>query len=236
MGYSFESRVRYSESGENGCLTLPGILDYFQDCSTFQSDEIGQGVKATRARNRTWVLSSWQVIVNRYPEIGEHIVTATYPYEFKGFIGMRNFTMDTKDGEHLAWANTYWSNINIETGLLERLTEEDTRGYVLEPKLEMDYAPRKIKVPADCIAKEPFQVQKHHLDTNHHVNNCQYIRMAQDFLPEHFRIRQMRAEYKQQAVLQNKIYPMAAYEENKIIISLNDENQSPYAVVEFMKQ
>ena len=35
MSYSFESRVRFSEIGEKGCLTLPGVLDYFQDCCTF---------------------------------------------------------------------------------------------------------------------------------------------------------------------------------------------------------
>ena len=44
MSYRFESRIRYSEIGENGCLTLPGILDYFQDCCTFHSESIGQGM------------------------------------------------------------------------------------------------------------------------------------------------------------------------------------------------
>ena len=39
MIYSFDGRVRYSETGENGLLTLPGILNYFQDCSTFQSED-----------------------------------------------------------------------------------------------------------------------------------------------------------------------------------------------------
>ena len=45
MPYSFEGRVRYSETGENGFLTLPGILNYFQDCSTFQSEEVGLGIE-----------------------------------------------------------------------------------------------------------------------------------------------------------------------------------------------
>lgn len=44
MAYSFSGRVRYSEIGENGLLTLPGILNYFQDCSTFQSEEVGLGI------------------------------------------------------------------------------------------------------------------------------------------------------------------------------------------------
>ncbi len=58
MGYSFDSRIRYSEIGENGCLTLPGILNYFQDCCTFHSESIGQGMEAVNKRERVWVLSA----------------------------------------------------------------------------------------------------------------------------------------------------------------------------------
>ena len=36
--YQFDSRVRYSETGENGELTLTGMINYLQDCSTFQSE------------------------------------------------------------------------------------------------------------------------------------------------------------------------------------------------------
>lgn len=42
MKYSFNSRIRYSETGENACLTLPGILNYFQDCSTFTQRQSGR--------------------------------------------------------------------------------------------------------------------------------------------------------------------------------------------------
>ena len=43
MNYSFNSRVRYSETGENGKLTLPGVLNYFQDCCTFHAESVGLG-------------------------------------------------------------------------------------------------------------------------------------------------------------------------------------------------
>ena len=86
MSYSFKGRVRYSEIGEDGCLTLPGIQNYYQDCCTFQSENIGQGMKALEERQRAWVLSSWQIVVNRYPGLGETIVASTAPYGFKGFL------------------------------------------------------------------------------------------------------------------------------------------------------
>ena len=80
MSYSFKGRVRYSEIGEDGCLTLPGIQNYYQDCCTFQSENIGQGMEALEERQRAWVLSSWQIVVNRYPGLGETIVALTAPY------------------------------------------------------------------------------------------------------------------------------------------------------------
>ena len=110
MAYSFSGRIRYSEIGENGLLTLPGVLNYFQDCSTFQSEAVGLGMKVLKERKRFWVLSAWQVIINRYPELGEDIRTSTWAYGFRGFMGMRNFTMDTEAGESLA--------MPIPTGLI----------------------------------------------------------------------------------------------------------------------
>lgn len=235
MAYSFDGRIRYSEIGENGSLTLPGVLDYFQDCCTFHSESIGQGIETLKKRQRVWVLSAWQVVVERYPRMGESIVTSTWPYDFRGFLGLRNFTMDTKDGERLAWANTFWTNMDMETGFPAKLTKQDTEGYEMNEKLDMVYAPRKISIPKELKKGEAFAVQKHHLDTNHHVNNCQYVRMAEDFLPEGFKIRQMRAEYKQQARLHDVICPKVSIEEDKVTVLLNDAEEAPYAIVEFSR-
>ena len=99
----------------------------------------------------------------------------------------------------------------------------------------MDYAPRKIAVPAAGKALEAFTVRSHHLDTNHHVNNGQYVRMAMDCIPGDFKIRQLRVEYKSQAVLGDEIYPMAAEgtDGKMYTVSLNGADGSPYCVVEF---
>ncbi len=233
MKYSFDGRVRYSEIGENGCLTLPGILDYFQDCCTFHSESLGQGMNVLKGRKRAWVLSAWQVIIRRYPALGEEIETATWTYHLRGFVGLRNFTMDTKAGERLAWANSFWTNLNTETGVPAKLTEEDLRGYVEDEKLDMDYAPRKILLPEGMEEMPEFSVQKHHLDTNHHVNNCQYVRMAENYLPEGAAVAQLRAEYKQQARIHDLICPKTCREENKLTVALDDDKGNPYAVVEF---
>ena len=89
-------------------------------------------------------------------------------------------------------------------------------------------------LPEGMEAQEPFAIQKHHLDTHHHVNNCQYIRMGADYLPEGFEIRQMRAEYKKQALLGDVFYQAVKLEAGKVTVALSAENGEPYAIVEFM--
>ena len=81
--YTFDSRVRYSETGEDGLLSLPAIVDYFQDVSTFQSEDLGIGIDFLKEKDLLWVMSAWQVVVHRYPALGEKIRIGTIPYELR---------------------------------------------------------------------------------------------------------------------------------------------------------
>ncbi len=236
MSYVFESRVRYSEIGADGYLTLQGIVNYFQDCCIFHSEAVGMGVSRCKETKKGWVLSSWQILVERYPQLGETLVVKTWPYDFKGFLGSRNFTMETAEGERLAYANSLWSFVNTETGMPVKLREEDTAAYQLEEKLEMAYAPRKVHLPENMKNAPKIQVMHFHVDTNHHVNNGQYVQMAQEYLPEDFVIGQLRAEYKQQAHLGDWIFPQIRLEDDLCVVALEDEKGNPYCVTEFQRQ
>ncbi len=233
--YTFDGRIRYSETDFEGKLTLAALLNYFQDCSTFQSEDLGVGIDYLRERHLVWVTSSWQIVVERYPRLCEPVKIGTAPYEFKGFLGCRNFAMLTADGEYLAKANSLWSLLDTETGKPAAAPEEMKERYGLSKPLEMDYAPRRITVPQSGGDREPIVVKKHHLDTNHHVNNGQYVDIAMEFLEPDFSVRQMRAEYKKQAFLDDILYPYVAEEEDHCVISLNDQAGRPYAVVEFSR-
>ena len=114
--YEFDSRVRYSEVDHHGTMTVPALINYFQDCSTFQSEDLGIGTTVLKEEKRAWLLSYWQVILNRKPELGEKITIGTFATEFKGLFGNRNFYMKDADGKYLACANSVWAFIDTETG------------------------------------------------------------------------------------------------------------------------
>lgn len=232
--YTFDARIRYSEIDSMGKLTLASLLNYFQDASTFHSEDLGLGVDYTRDRNLAWVLSSWQIVVERYPKLCEEVVIGTLPYEFKAFTGSRNFVMMTQEGEYIAKANSLWSLLNTETMKPSLPTAEMLEKYVLGERILMDYAPRKIAVPEAGRVDEPIVVKKHHLDTNQHVNNGQFVIVAMEYLPEGFAIRQMRAEYKMQAFLNDTLYPYIAKVDEGYVIVLRNQDDKPYVIVEFL--
>lgn len=234
--YSYESRIRYSELDKTGHLKIEALLDYFQDCSTFHSQDLGVGVNYLKEKNLVWVLSSWQIVVERYPQLGEMVTIATAPYDFKGFIGYRNFWMVDKEGSRIACANTIWSLIDIEKGKPVRPSEEMLEKYVLDEKLDMEYAPKRIAIPEELIKGEPMVIRPHHLDTNYHVNNGQYVRIALDSLARECQVKQLRTEYKKQSYLGDVLVPyISSTEDGKHVIVLKDTEENISCVVEIQE-
>ena len=104
----------------------------------------------------------------------------------------------------------------------------------------MDYAPRKLPFPkeGENHSVEDITVRLRDLDSNHHMNNEQYIRMALDCLdgkllhPSH-----MRAEYRKQAFLGNIIHPVVnertVFDQTIYTVGLNNDEGKAYCNVMF---
>lgn len=232
--FCFESKIRYSECDASRKLSPEALLNYFQDSSTFQSEAVHAGFDFLGPKNLVWVLASWQIVIHRLPALGEEVIIGTLPYDFKMFMGSRNFFMKTKTGEVLAQANSLWTLLDFNTMKPSVPTPEHLAKYPVEPKLEMEYAGRKIIVGEGGVYHEPVIVRKQHLDSNHHVNNGQYISIASDYLPEGFDIYQIRAEYKKQAHLHDVLIPYVVAGEDKVVISLRNEDDVVYMNAEFI--
>ena len=230
--YRVESRIRYSEVNSQGKVTLGSILDYFQDCSFFHSEDLGVGVGFLAEKKAAWVLSSWQVAVSRYPSYGERVVVSTWPHGFKGFLGSRNFTMESQGGEVLACADSIWALLDLRKGRPMRILPEMEEAYRLSPRFAMEPASRKLALPEGMEPQAPFPVNKHHIDTNQHVNNGKYVSMAQEYLPLGFEVGKMRAEYRKAAVYGDTIYPMVSVEGTRTTVNLANEDGAPYAIIE----
>jgi len=241
--FTFKSKVRFSEINERGNLSLSHMLNYFQDCSVFQTENTIGSLGELRNRGYAWVVASYQVIINRFPKLCDDIEIGTIPYNFKGFLGSRNFIMYDDKGETLAIANSLWTFMDINTMKPTRIPEEIGNAYPIEDRLEMDYTSRKIRLPEgeEYSFIEDVTVGRHHIDINGHVNNNAYLQIATASVEDMLDLdtaKSVRVEYRAQAHLHDLIrvsHNIRRYEENSseiCTVFLGDENDAPYCVVE----
>ena len=216
----------------NARLTLDGIINYMQDCTNFQSEDLGVGLEFHKEKNLAWILNSWQIVIDEYPKMGENITIGTQSFGYEKMFGHRNFLITKEDGSRVAIANSLWVLMDLKKNRPRIVTPEIGDVYGKHKPLEMEYAPRKIKMPENVVKGREFVVQESQLDTNHHVNNGQYVRMAMNQI-ELPKVSELRVEYKKQALLGDMIVPFICRQENKTFVSLDDVDGKAYAVVQF---
>ena len=91
--YTHDRRVTYSEISMKGFADIAQIAEYFQDCSVFQSEVLGMGLTYMNEHHLAWLLASWQIDVDTYPEMGCKVSVSTWPYKFDTAFGYRNFML-----------------------------------------------------------------------------------------------------------------------------------------------
>ena len=235
--YEYKIRIGFSDCDTNKTFTLTSLIDAFQDCSTFQSEDLGVGFDVLTQNNLVWVINYWELNILRLPKLCDYVTVGTYPYDFKGCFGFRNFYMKDEKDEYIVKANSMWTLVDTISSRPSKAPQFISQAYELEQKLDMTYNPRKVLIPESddvlTLEKDPIHIQLHHLDSNHHVNNGQYVKLAMSALGEEENIASLRIDYRKQAHLGDTIYPVVYKTDNKSIVALYDENKSAFSVAEF---
>lgn len=231
--YTYQTRVRYSECGASRQAGLSHILDYLQDACTFQAEELGIGLSYMQEHKAGWVLSSWQADLLRYPGFGETLRITTWPYDFYGFMGFRNFLVTDAAGEPLVRANSVWVFMDMRKNRPVKITPEISHAYQVQERLEMEYLDRKLHNFEAGSQKPALQIPRYFIDTNHHVNNAKYILLAEELLPENFQAARVRAEYKKPAVYGDLLFPCIRQQADCQAVKFSDREGRPYVLMEF---
>lgn len=214
-------------------MTVPAILDCFQDAAIFEAENGRITMEYLYNRHIVWVLNSWQIVIDRRPGLNERIKIATSPYDFKGFLGYRNFTLTGGEDDVIVRAASIWTLVDTEKHCPAKLTPEMQDAYEMAPKLAMEYAPRKIVLLGDGEEQEHFKVRKYQIDSNQHMNNVEYVRLAMETIPDEAKIRELRVEYRKAALFGDEVTVIVIKAEDKYQVILRDTEGGIYAVVEF---
>ncbi len=234
--YTYNTRIGFSQVDTNRIIKMEALIALMQDATCFQGEELGVGFEYLEPKKRAWILNAWQIDIKRYPVFNEKVTVGTFPTSFKSFIGNRNFIIKDENGDAIVMANSIWTFMDMEKMRPAKVEDDFIKVYTMEEPLPMDYSARKIMIPKEqdfkVTKKEALTVREYHLDSNMHVNNGQYVQIADAFLPGAIRYDRLRVEYRKQARLGDIIIPIIYERENTCIVALCDEKESPYAVIE----
>ncbi len=234
--YSFDSRVRYSECDENGRLSLVSMIDYLQDCSTFQCEDLGEGILKLKEEGLGWILANWRIEIYRLPVFGEKIRTFTWCYEMKSLHARRCFEIRDEKGESLVVADSQWFIFNLNNRKVARVPE--SQQFYLEdtPRAQMGKMERKLTGTGDPTQTSPITVSEQHLDTNQHVNNAQYVLMAAEALRElgaDAPLDNLCVQYRNMARLGDTVHPNVYPCEGGHTVELKGTDDTLFATVRF---
>ncbi len=251
--YEYSDRISFSRCDINDRLSLTSLIDAFQDASIFQSEDAGVGMEILRSHSLLWVINYWEIEIERMPRLCDRVTVGTFPYAFKSFIGYRNFYLKDEEGNYIVKANTTWTMVDMNKMTPVKAPDYVINAYTAGEKLDMTYSPRKIKIPTPEECEEVHMDERvvllHHLDANMHVNNCQYINFALAAIDSEaeaagtagkeddsnsisdLEICSLRADYRLQAHLNDRIYPVVYKNGKNRTVALNNEEGMPYSVV-----
>ena len=207
-----DTRVLFHHTGIDGKLSLSGLFEMMQDCGNLHGEDTGVSLEYQNSIKRTWVVASWQVIINDRPKLGESITLSTWGYKFRAFLGLRNFEITGNDGRVIGRADSQWVMMDSENMKPVNIPDGIARMYGIEPdkKLKDDFPKRNINLAENMEEKEPFKVPSYMIDLNGHMNNCNYIRIAEKYIPTEFDYNRFSVEYVHEALEGDLIIPMTA--------------------------
>ena len=230
--YQYQSRVSYSEVDSNLNLTYFDLVNYMQDCSCFHSDDVGVGVRYLAPQNLGWFVTTYEIHINRLPVYGEEIVISTYPYQVKGMMARRAYSLETKSGELLMYADSLWVLMDLAHLHPVRLTDDIIEAYPEDPdRPAFEFSRKKLRYENNGKQLGRFKVNENHIDTNGHMNNSWYIDVTRRYLPKQ-EFSSIYVNYKKAAFLfdELEVYLVELDQGYQVVLMKDDE---VYTIVEY---
>ena len=124
-----EYYVKLSEIGKENKITNKALLGILEDIGGVHSNIAGYGIPTMDKTHLTWILLDWKVQVIRRPNYAEKILARTWSKEGLKYYAYRDFEVVDEQGNIIVKAISRWVLVNIETGKMERITDEILSKY-----------------------------------------------------------------------------------------------------------
>jgi acyl-ACP thioesterase len=177
--------ANYYDCDAADLLKPAAAMRYMQQASSEHLETIGMSPVKLYEQGMVFLLSKTCMKIHRMPKTAENIIIGTAATETRGARFVREFIIESADGERLVSALTLW--VLADTNA-HKIIRPSNFPYPLPyvPSI-LNGAIDDVKIPkpsgTEEIVKDNIQVRYSHTDVNRHVNNSVYADFACDALP-----------------------------------------------------
>lgn len=177
--------ISFCDVGENNSLTNKGILRMMQEIAGIHSQIAGYGLNDIPKTGLAWLLLNWKLKVFLRPKWGETLTINTWSRSQNALFSYRDLEVYDSNNNLVAIATSKWLLFDVNKQAIAKTTPEmrekfeSTDKAVFEEKFN-----ENLKEPENSEFVLEYKVERRDIDTNHHVNNLNYLDFAYEALPE----------------------------------------------------
>ena len=180
--YTEERVVSCYEADSNHNFRPTAMLDLMQEAAGRDASVLGFGYDEMISENTAWVLSRTRVCFHKCPKWRDSVVLKTWHKGANRIFYLRDFLLESPEGELLISATTSWLIIDLATRRMVRNTTLAENFDNSEMGDAIEEQAGKVMLPKGL---EPELVHTHKvvwsdIDTNGHVNNVKNAVWALD--------------------------------------------------------
>lgn len=189
--YLAQHQVNYYEGDTKGQMTLAMLINVALLVAGQQNDQLGVGATEVQKHGIGWVVTQYEIAIQRMPKVGETVTFGTVATAYNKFFCYRDLWVETQAGERIVTIHSMWVMMDYQTRKMRPIISEIIKPYAAKPIKGVLKRPRITHVDsAQASPAQPYRVRYFDIDRNQHVNNSHYFdwmldHLGYDFLSQH---------------------------------------------------
>jgi len=184
MEYTRDYFIHYFQSDRNRNVSIVSLIRILEDMAILQSEDVGYGLDFYEREKVGWMLSRWDITVNRLPRFREQIRVVTRPQAMNKFYANRFYWVYDQENNLLIEAATLWIFFNTEKRRPQAVSREIIDAYAGSDRNSYPFSKlTEIEETEEPEFFKEYAVNSDTIDFNNHVNNSQYFFWAIDSIP-----------------------------------------------------
>ena len=221
--------VTLPDVGEKNRLTNKAILRMLQEIACIHSSYANFGVNDAEKTGTAWILLNWKLQVFSRPIWNTKLKVNTWSSNQNHLSFYRDFEIFDDNNQLVALATSKWVLYDINKGSLVKITDDIKSRYVhIDKHVFESKMTEKLKEPENSTLSTVYKVCRRDIDTNHHVNNLNYLDFAYEALPEdsfyNNEFNNIEIMYKHEAKLGESLNIFYAKQEDASIVTIKNKD------------